>query len=215
MKGKYSVLLLDFDGVLSDSLLVCMREFNRIVEEWFPTIPKVFSQSDMTGVYSVQLRHSLYPFGLDDAETKQFFRLHSLAMSKCSAEVEPFKKVVKGLTKCKLPKAIITSSYSPAVVSVLTKSLDYDDELINLIVGREMQATKTEKIRLVLEQYRTDMNRALYVGDMVSDILYCRDVPIDIASVGYGYHPAEYLRKFDPTYILETEDNFVEFLAEL
>ena len=69
---SYRLLFLDFDGVISDSVNICMEEINRLREK-FPSIPEVRTREDMTNVYSVELRHSLYPFGLNDEETREFF----------------------------------------------------------------------------------------------------------------------------------------------
>ena len=60
-----------------------------------------------------------------------------------------------------------------------------------------------------------EVSDALYIGDLASDVLYCRDVPVDIACVGYGYHPSSYLKKFSPEYILETVEDFAVFLQSL
>ncbi len=210
----YRVLFLDFDGVISDSMNICMEEINRLRKQ-FPTIPEVKTQEDMASVYSVELRHSLYPFGLNDEQTRGFFDQHSKAMSQRATEVEPFRRVVQALAFCGLPKVIITSSYSEAVYAILRKCEEFDDGFVQGVYGREQHKTKTEKIRHALGLFRADTTEALYVGDLASDVLYCRDVPIDIACVGYGYHPANYLKKFSPTCILETVEDFVVFLQSL
>lgn len=49
----------------------------------------------------------------------------------------------------------------------------------------------------------------------MSDVLYCRDVPIPVGAVGYGYHPTSYLKQFSPEPLLDTEEEFVEFLLSL
>ena len=211
---KYRLLFLDFDGVISNSLQICMEEINRLREK-FPTIPEVRTHEDMARVYSVELRHSLYPFGLSDEETRKFFDCHSSAMNQRAAEVEPFHEAVRALSRCMLPKIIITSSYSEAVYAILRKCEEFDEDFVQGVYGREHRKTKTEKIRSALALYNADVTEALYIGDLASDVLYCRDVPVDIACVGYGYHPSSYLKKFSPEYIIETLEDFVEFLQGL
>ncbi|MCL5407318.1 MAG: HAD hydrolase-like protein [Patescibacteria group bacterium] len=210
----YRLLFLDFDGVISDSRTICIDEINRLRKS-FPTIPEVRSQEDMARVYSVELRHSLYPFGLDDEETREFFDQHSKAMNQRASEVEPFHKVVRALAFCNLPKVIITSSYSEAVYTILQKCEVFRNEFVQGVYGREQHKTKTEKIRHALKLFRVDTMEALFIGDLASDVLYCRDVPIDIACVGYGYHPASYLRRFSPEYMIETVEDFEVFLQNL
>lgn len=211
---KYRLLFLDFDGVISNSLQICMEEINRL-RETFPTIPEVRTREDMARVYSVELRHSLYPFGLDDEKTRRFFDCHSGAMNQRATEVEPFHEVMRALSRCALPKIIITSSYSEAVYAILRKCEEFDENFVQGVYGREHRRTKTEKIRSALALYNADVTEALYVGDLASDVLYCRDVPVDIACVGYGYHPSSYLKKFSPEYILETMEDFADFLQNL
>lgn len=211
MIKKPRMLILDFDGVISDSFNVCKEEINRLVSS-FPSIPYVETQDDMTTLYSVELRHSLYRFGLDDELTKNFFDQHSEAMKRRAKEVEPFHDVVRALSLCEIPKVIVTSSYSVAVYDILQKCRDFDSNLVQAVYGREQRKTKTEKIRNALGTFEVDMTEALYVGDLASDILYCKDVPINIASVGYGYHPSWYLQNFSPERILKSVEDFVEFL---
>jgi beta-phosphoglucomutase-like phosphatase (HAD superfamily) len=210
----YSLLFLDFDGVISDSMRICMEEIN-LLREKFPGIPEVRTQEDMASVYSVELRHSLRRFGLNDKETSDFFDQHSKAMNQRATEVEPFHKVVQALALCSLPKVIITSSYSEAVYTILRKCKGFQDDFVQGVYGREQHKTKTEKIRHALELFCAGITEVLYVGDLVSDILYCRDVPVDVACVGYGYHPVSYLKKFSPSCIIETQEDFVIFLRNL
>ncbi|KKW18088.1 MAG: Phosphoglycolate phosphatase PpaX [Parcubacteria group bacterium GW2011_GWB1_50_9] len=211
---KYRLLFLDFDGVISDSLQICMEEINRLRGK-FPIIPEVRTREDMARVYSVELRHSLYPFGLNDEETREFFDCHSSAMNQRAAEVEPFHEAVRALANYPLPKVIITSSYSEAVFAILRKCEEFDETFVQSVYGREQHKTKTEKIRSALTLFNANVSDALYVGDLASDVLYCRDVPVDIACVGYGYHPSSYLKKFSPEYILETVEDFAVFLQNL
>lgn len=211
---KYRLLFLDFDGVISNSLQICMEEINRLREK-FPTIPEVRTREDMARVYSVELRHSLYTFGLNDEETREFFDCHSSAMNQRAAEVEPFHDAVSSLARCSLPKIIITLSYSEAVYTILRKCEEFDEDFVQGVYGREHRKTKTEKIRSALALYNADVTEALYIGDLASDVLYCRDVPVDIACVGYGYHPSSYLKKFSPEYIIETVEDFAKFLQGL
>jgi phosphoglycolate phosphatase-like HAD superfamily hydrolase len=211
---KYRLLFLDFDGVISNSLQICMEEINRLRER-FPLIPEVKTREDMTRVYSVELRHSLYPFGFSERETREFFDRHSSAMNRRAAEVEPFHEAMRALAHCALPKIIITSSYSDAVFTILRKCEEFNETFVQGVYGREHRKTKTEKIRSALALFNAEVTDALYIGDLASDVLYCRDVPVDIACVGYGYHPSSYLKKFSPEYILETVEDFATFLQSL
>src|SRR3989338_8018679 len=154
---KYRLLFLDFDGVISNSLQVCMEEINRLRAR-FPLIPEVRTNEDMARVYSVELRHSLYPFGISDEETREFFDCHSSAMNQRAAEVEPFHEAVRALANCTLPKIIITSSYSEAVFAVLRRCREFDETFVQGVYGREHHRTKTEKIRSALALFNAEVS---------------------------------------------------------
>ena len=99
--------------------------------------------------------------------------------------------------------------------TILRKCEDFNESFVQAVYGREQCKTKTEKIRSALTLFDAKVREALYVGDLASDVLYCRDVPVDIACVGYGYHPLDYLKKFSPEYTIETVEDFIKFLRSL
>jgi len=214
MKKLFNVLLLDFDGVLSDSLSICMNEINNL-NSLFPNIPLVSSKEDMELVYSVKLKESLVRFGLDQDDTKKFYTLHASAMQRRMHEIEPFYDVINALKKVQIPKIIITSSYNAPVMSIIEKANVGLDELnVIEVLGKDCRGTKIDKINSALRRYNYTNEQALYVEDLVSDIVYCKEIPISICSVGYGYHSTKYLSTFSPEYICSTESDFIQFLEK-
>lgn len=211
MSPKYYIF--DADGVLIDSLSTACRMFNLIADEYFPCLPKVVNQEDMAFAYPGPLGTSFKRFGLDEQDVIKFFDLHSQQMSKHIDELIPFELVLRAISESVAGRcAIVTSSYSEAVRAVLSKSTFYNDDMFTDILGREYRQTKTEKISDLLRNVGIDASEAIYFGDMVSDILYCRGVPIRIAAVGYGYQPMDYLSAFDPDHILPSQQSLASFL---
>ena len=136
-------------------------------------------------------------------------------MAQRKSEIFPFEKMVRTLSETPLTKVIITSSYSTAVYEILSKCYHFREDSFQMVLGREVGLNKSQKIKKAIQFFETTCEKSLYLGDLVSDITYCRDVPIDIASVGYGYHPPEYLQRFHPTFLLESQDDAVSFLQKL
>src|SRR3990167_6576791 len=93
---KYRLLFLDFDGVISDSLQICMEEINRLRGK-FPIIPEVRTREDMARVYSFELRHSLYRLELNEEKTRELFDFHTSEINQPAPEVEPFHEAVRAL----------------------------------------------------------------------------------------------------------------------
>jgi phosphoglycolate phosphatase len=212
---SYKHFIFDFDGVISDSYNLAAQKFNEIRDEMFPQLPRVNSKDDMAVVYAGSLKTCLNQWIGQDG-TKEFFNHHSKRMQEASKDIVPFHGVIEVLNSLGRQKAsIVTSSYSEAVRGILSKDLSFNEAVIYKIAGRELHQSKTEKILNALAELDLSKDDAVYIGDLESDILYCRDVPIDIISVGYGYHPAEYLQKFTPTYFAHSVSELGDLLNQM
>lgn len=210
METGFGHIILDFDGVLADSLSAACEEMNAITERHYPAIPRVAAcAEDMARVYCGPLKTSLRRFGLTDTQSQDFFDRHSTAMQARASAIRPFDDVLKVIGE--LPRhacSIVTSSYSNAVREILSKSPDYADGMFRFISGRELKEPKSKKITDILEAVGVPARQALHVGDMVSDLVYSRTVSVPFCAVGWGYHPISYLRAFDPDYAVATVDEF-------
>lgn len=197
----------DFDGVLANSLPIALEEYRRIIGVGFPAIPLPYGPPDLAHIFPGPLRTSLRRFGLDDAESRAFFDLHSAAMRERAQEVGLFGHVVE--TFLELPparRAIVTSAYSDAVRSILRRFGYETHETEVQVFGRELQLPKSQKFRAIATTNGVALDRIIKIGDMVSDILYARDAGIGIWAVGWGYHPMRYLAAFGPNECVETHE---------
>jgi phosphoglycolate phosphatase-like HAD superfamily hydrolase len=198
----YRHVIFDFDGVLCDSLGAAIEGFASIRNQGFPTLPMVSKKVDMCTVYAGSLSTCLHEW-LSKEDSKRFFDLHSAYMADRCKDLKTFPGI--GALLAWLGSAsIVTSAYSDAVRTVLENDPGYRKGCIHSIAGRELSQPKTVKIHNILSALHLVPADAVYVGDLESDILYCRDVPIDIISVSYGYHPASHLQRYSPTYLVES-----------
>jgi phosphoglycolate phosphatase-like HAD superfamily hydrolase len=201
---SYEHVLFDFDGVLCDSLDAAMAEFNALATGEFPALPVVGGPDDMVTVYGGSLRTCLSSW-LDAADHRRFFDAHSAAMAARAAGggLRLFPGIDALLTALPPGSAsIVTSAYSDAVRAMLAPD-GVLPSAIGVIAGRERRQIKTDKIRDVLAEGGLRVDQALYAGDLESDVLYCRDVPIDMVAVSYGYHPAWHLETCRPAYLVD------------
>jgi phosphoglycolate phosphatase-like HAD superfamily hydrolase len=212
--SKLPVLIFDADGVLLDSLAHACKAFNDIADAKFPELPRVETKEDMALVYPGPLSSSLRRFGLSKERIKQFFELHTSAMRQVADEVAPFDAVIDGIRKFGYGRsAIVSSAYNETILATLMKSKFYEPGMFTHIRGREPGKDKSEKIKEVLTDFSVRPDHAIYFGDTVSDILYCKSVPIKVAAVGYGYHPANYLAAFDPDFLFPDCMSLISFLG--
>lgn len=212
---QYKHFIFDFDGVISDSYQLAIEKFNEIRNEFYPQLPKVETKHDMTIVYAGSLKTCLNKW-IGQEGTKDFFNIHSKRMQDLSDDIKPIQGILRVLNTFDKNKiSIVTSSYSEAVRKILSKDNSFNKNIIYKIAGRELHKSKTEKIIEILNELKLKKEDIVYVGDLESDILYCKDVPIDIISVGYGYHPSDYLKSFFPTYFAENVDELRYLLKQM
>jgi phosphoglycolate phosphatase-like HAD superfamily hydrolase len=55
----------------------------------------------------------------------------------------------------------------------------------------------------------------LYVGDLESDVIYCRALPMDIVAVTYGYHPRSHLEQSGATWLADSVDELHWLISEV
>ena len=208
-------VLFDFDGVICDSLDTAIEAFNSIRAEHYPQLPEVEGKEGMTEVYAGSLRTCLHKW-LSPEDARRFFDLHSAHMSSVAHTLSTFPGIGHVLSSLGSQAfSIVTSAYSEAVRAVLSSDPDYNDGALYEIAGRELRQPKTEKIQAILAGLGVSSEDAVYVGDLESDILYCRDVPIDIIAVGYGYHPSSYLADKSPTHLVDSVEGLGTLLMQM
>lgn len=211
MNGYHHVLF-DFDGVLCDSAQIAIAEFNRLRELKFPSLPELKFKDDLSAVYTGPLRTCLKKW-LSDEDAKNFFDMHSSAMASRAGQLATFPGI--GSLFSELPQqgaSIVTSAYSDAARRILGRDKSFDARALFRIAGRELRRSKTEKIRGILADLALDAAECLYVGDLESDILYCRDVPLDVAAVTYGYQARAYLEGCKATYLVHSVEDLASLL---
>lgn len=211
--SRYKHVIFDFDGVLCDSLNAAICAFNDVRSHGFESLPRVCGKSDMSIVYAGQLSTCLYSW-LSPSDTRRFFDLHSAQMAQLAPTLKTFDGVGAMLASLPGGASVVTSAYSTAVETVLCSDQSYVSTSVSRIAGRELRQTKTQKILAILQERNLTSSEAVYVGDLESDIIYCRAVPIDIIAVGYGYHESSYLSTKSPTLLADSVDELHALLAQ-
>jgi phosphoglycolate phosphatase-like HAD superfamily hydrolase len=214
-RSRYRHVIFDFDGVICDSFDSAVCAYTRLRSCEFPRLPPIACHGDMNVVYQGSLRTCLHRW-LTDEEARRFFDRHSAAMRAEAAVLKLFAGIPSLLISLGEARAsIVTSAYSASVRSVLEADSELNHYRLHAIKGRELRMTKTEKIRAVVSSLQLHSDQVVYVGDLESDIIYCRDVPIDIIAVGYGYQTSSYLQTKGGTYFAESVEDLRGLLSEL
>ncbi len=214
--GKHAHVLLDFDGVLCDSRDAAAEELNALSRALSIPLPHVYGQEEFATVFPGPLRTSLRRFGVTDEDSARFFSAHSAAMRRRAGSLLPFDGAVRGIAE-RIPKqcSIVSSAYSEAIANVLERSGVTPDAVFAHISGRQEGVSKGKRIASTMALLGVEKSHVVYVGDLVSDILYARSLGIRCIAVGYGYHPANYLAVFAPFKLVHSPEQLADTLDKL
>ncbi|MGS2809304.1 HAD family hydrolase [Nocardia sp. MW-W600-9] len=214
MEVTWRLVLFDFDGVLCDSREMAIDYVEELrLDPGFAGLPSVRADGHFGELYRGELRSALHRFGISPEESRRFFASHAESMRGRVADLRLFDGVVQGLRS--LPRssyAIITSAYSDAVRAIFEHSGIGTDGLE--IIGHEIRTTKTQKARDLLAKRGIDPSDAIYVGDMESDIEYCRGLGLRCIAATYGYHPDTVLRAASPFALVDSPDELFTHLQK-
>lgn len=208
---NWQLAIFDFDGVLFDSRASALELVDELrLLSPFGSLPSPTEVGHFGELYRGRLRHSLLRFGLDAGESQEFFDRHAAGMRERALSVTLFPGAASMISSLPMPYYIVTSSYGTVVAEAFSRAGVHVE--LDRVMGHEIRATKSAKIASALEVEGVSAASAVYVGDMESDILYCRNVPIDCIAASYGYHPREILEAASPFALVDSVDDLAELL---
>lgn len=181
-------IIWDFDGVLCDSLEIAFKTHNEICAKYNKEIIVRDKMQYMNLVNSKQGLSTL----LDKEELEQYFSKHRNGMYKRRYELKMFNDTMKIIQETTVPSIIITATYEKLVKDVLTNN-SYKCKIFKYIVGREMGATKTERLKYLSKKINIDKDKIVYIGDSLTDVEFCNNQNIKMIAVSYGYCPKNLL----------------------
>ncbi|MDO4410587.1 MAG: HAD family hydrolase [Akkermansia sp.] len=181
-------VIFDFDGTLANTLPLCYESFRRAVKELVGREPsneeieKCFGPDDL-GVIRLLLPENpeLHTKG-KELFLKYYETWHTDLADKLYPHVE---EVLRKLQQKGVRIAMVTGkAWESTEISLRHYGLEKYFTIVE--TGSPDGGIKPQKIKEVLRKLELSGAEALYVGDALSDIDACKQVPIRIASVGWG-----------------------------
>lgn len=207
----------DVDGTAVDSSPAAIEAFGELRENLFHGVPPVEHPDDWGNVFTGPLMQAFSPV-LTEFQTRAFFDCHSAMMARKYPSLKLFSGIGE-LFRAIGPKHIsfVTSAYSDKVAALIEQQTGLRKERFHCFAGREWMRRKSEKIRHILTGLRMDPADAIYVGDLESDLIYCRKVPVDCVLVTYGYLPKSYISTISPppTQVVDSVEELKNFLISI
>ena len=203
---KFNVIFIfDYDGVIADSLDMCIEAFNvlkakygfpgELTKEAIARLPHVTAEGafGLLGVKAEDVH-------LYTAEIREHLRNNAT-----KAEIfEGIGDIFRMVKDSGAYLAVNTSNDSGTVRHRLKKS--GLDQLPDYIVGSDTPGSKSEKIKYIMEKLSADPDKTYMIGDSMGDITEGRKAGVHTIAVTYGWQPREILKSVNPEFICDTMD---------
>ena len=211
LKNNTPLFLFDFDGVIVDTLDEATSTF-AIFFKSLGLAP--LSKEGVRDLYNVNKYESLKKLGVPENSFGDFLDLIIKRNEEGVADVRFYpgtEELLNSLSQYR--KYIITSSSTEAVEKLLEKASLREDFVE--VLGADKETSKVKKIDKVLSQENIDPNQAYFVTDTTGDIIEAKKSGVKTIAVGWGYHPAERLKKENPDYLFESSEELIKAIPGL
>lgn len=208
----YKTIIFDLDGTLADTLPLCIMAFKKSVEPYLQREIHAEEILSNFGPSEEGTFRKLVP-GFEEVCTKAYLEhyedLHYLYP-------EPFSGIrnILELLKDKNIQLAMVTGKGPGSARISLEKLELASYFEILETGSPLGPDKVNGIRRILKKLDADLSVSLYVGDALSDIKYCKEVGIPIASVAWATAvDREKLKALDPEYLFDTVEEFHDWIS--
>lgn len=204
MKCRYDAVLFDLDGTLANTLPSVIRIFNQISRErdgqqW--TLEKLIPYF---GPPETVVLRNLFPEASDYEEIiEKFFQL----TREDAGDVRPFPglgPIISRLSESGARLAVYSGA-STLSAQIRVGHAGLLDHFEIVLGGDKVEHYKPHPEGLIklLDQFRVAPDRAIYIGDMVADILAGRNAGMKTVAVTWGAGTRDQLIPTGPDFLIE------------
>lgn len=181
-------VIFDFDGTLANTLPLCYESFRGAVKELVGREPSNEEIEQCFGPDDLGVIRLLIPQHpeLHEKGRELFLQYYATRHTELADKAYPgVEKVLKALIDKGIRIAMVTGKAKEST-EISLKHYGLESYFSRIGTGSPDGGIKPQKIKEVLREMGLSASEALYVGDALSDIDACKQVPIRIASVGWG-----------------------------
>ena len=213
MKKNNAIFIFDYDGVIADSLDMCIEAFDTLKRKY--GFPGELTKEAIEKLPSVTAETA---FGLMGIETSKQHLYTGELMEMLQANALK-AKLFDGIgTIFRLVKesgaylAVNTANSSGTVKRRLQMS--GLAELPDYIVGADTPGNKSEKIRHIMDTFGVKPDNTYMIGDSMGDITEGAKAGAHTVAVTYGWQPRNVLESVNPEYICGSMEELREYIKK-
>lgn len=208
-------LLFDFDGTLLNTNELIVQTFMHVLEKYFPG---QFQPEDCLEFIGPSLKETFEELDPENAEEMiaEYRKWNHEHHDELVKEYEGVLPALEKLHEMNIPMAIVSTKMRATIARGL--QIMNADRFFKVIVGiDDVQNVKPdpEPINLALKQLGVEKEEAIMIGDNYHDILAGKNAGVKTAGVSWAIKGEEFLKSFEPDYMLKTLSDLVEIVKEL
>lgn len=207
------MILIDFDGVIADSLEIFSESVN--VAGKMLRQPVNFKSSDLRGIRHMAVHEICRVAQINQGLAKEFLIELDSELIRRANEIQMFAQIDKVLRKFSaMTKLIIVSASTQPMIDKFLKFHNVR-QYVDEIVGGDTPGAKSGKIRKLVLQYQTDAHSTYMIGDTISDIEQGQIAGVKTIAVSWGWHKIEWLRQALPDYEVHSPESLLQLVEHL
>ncbi|MBC2189605.1 pyrophosphatase PpaX [Listeria booriae] len=215
MTKKITTLLFDLDGTLINTNELIIDTFQHTLKAYFPD--RTFAREDILPFIGPSL---IDTFTSLDPEMAEEMVAHYRAFNKehhdeLILEYDGVYEAIRALYEEDYKLAIVsTKMYDMILKGLQTTGLD---KYFQVVIGLDQVGAPKpdpEGINMALKLLNSTADEAIMVGDNYHDIEAAHNAHVKSAGVAWAIRGADYLRNYNPTYILESMGDLLDIVRE-
>jgi|GEM_PF-228944 len=220
--SRYSRIIFDFDGTLSDSMPGIVKTLNTVMEEFsLPALTKEQVRLFVgNGIPSLIERSCAFvldepapnPDLVENIRARYMLLYRTLCMDDTSL-YDGVRSLLQNLNHCSL---YVISNKTEEMTRFMLDRYGILNYFLNVLGGDSAAQRKPHPAPFRLLGPETE-NRSewLMVGDSLFDLDFAANCGIDSAACAWGYGEKEELRRANPTYLLESAAELSKILIQV
>jgi len=202
-----SVVLLDYDGVIVDSIELFVETANVAAKEL--NREPTFSAETLKNLREMSIYSITDALGVDRGDTEMFLRALDDELMRRYREVTMFsemREVIEDLSERALV-GIVSATPSEVIAEVMAHCGLID--CFAHISGGELGKSKAERICSIVENHNASILNTWMIGDTVSDIEQGKLAGCRTVAVSWGWHRVSWLREAGPDCVVKKPKELV------
>jgi len=206
------LILLDFDGVLADTLGDLLQFGQEACDEL--GVQHIAVQEDLSSLEVMSFATYGHQMGVPDSLLDEFVRrcLEKFARKKSPPAIfDGLTPVIQRLAEGHT-LAVVTGNSTENVTAFL--AAHGLGGCVRAIFGVDAPGTKVEKIKRARSRFGAEAESVFMVGDSVSDIRAAQEASVKSIAVGWGHQSAERLVKARPDFLVNTPTELLNVIQK-